>query len=103
MRTATLPRLPKRAPPICVGGHEILPGGGHEAARWWPTNLPSGGQVICPVDVRVLSGPPGGCSSRIDFPVRTRTVDREERVKSREEIMRIPEAFDLMGSCRDGA
>jgi hypothetical protein len=31
-----------------VGGHEILPRGGHETARWWPTKLPSGGQVICP-------------------------------------------------------
>jgi hypothetical protein len=31
-----------------VGGHEILPIGGHETARWWPTKLPSGGQVFCP-------------------------------------------------------
>src|SRR4051794_40678894 len=51
----------------------------------------------------VRRGPPGGHSSRIDFPVRTRTVDREERVKSREEIMRILEAFDLTRSCRDAA
>ena len=31
-----------------VGGHEILPGGGHVAARWRPTVLPSGGQQNCP-------------------------------------------------------
>lgn len=31
-----------------VGGHEILPGGGHVAARWRPTVLPSGGQQSCP-------------------------------------------------------
>ena len=32
----------------CVGGHEILPSGGHVAARWRPTVLPSGGQQNCP-------------------------------------------------------
>lgn len=31
-----------------VGGHERLPMGGHVAARWWPTELPTGGQVFCP-------------------------------------------------------
>ncbi len=31
-----------------VGGHEIVPGGGHVAARWWPTVLPSGGRLFCP-------------------------------------------------------
>jgi hypothetical protein len=31
-----------------VGGHEILPIGGHESARWWPTVLPTGGQWFCP-------------------------------------------------------
>ena len=31
-----------------VGGHEILPIGGHETARWWPTVLPTGGQWFCP-------------------------------------------------------
>jgi hypothetical protein len=31
-----------------VGGHEILPVGGHEAARWWPTVLPIGGRWFCP-------------------------------------------------------
>ena len=31
-----------------VGGHEILPIGGHETARWWPTVLPAGGQWFCP-------------------------------------------------------
>jgi len=31
-----------------VGGHEILPSGGHVAARWRPTVLPSGGQQNCP-------------------------------------------------------
>ena len=31
-----------------VGGHEILPSGGHVAARWRPTVLPSGGQQSCP-------------------------------------------------------
>ena len=34
--------------PISVGGHEILPSGGHVAARWRPTVLPSGGQQNCP-------------------------------------------------------
>ena len=33
---------------LSVGGHEIVPGGGHVAARWWPTVLPGGGQLICP-------------------------------------------------------
>ena len=31
-----------------VGGHEILPSGGHVTARWRPTVLPSGGQQNCP-------------------------------------------------------
>lgn len=31
-----------------VGDHEILPSGGHVAARWRPTVLPSGGQQTCP-------------------------------------------------------
>ena len=31
-----------------VGGHEILPVGGHVAARWWPIVLPTGGQWFCP-------------------------------------------------------
>ena len=31
-----------------VGGHEILPIGGHETARWWPTVLPTGGRWFCP-------------------------------------------------------
>ena len=31
-----------------VGGHEILPSGGHVAARWRSTVLPSGGQQNCP-------------------------------------------------------
>ena len=31
-----------------VGGHEILPSGGHVAARWRSTVLPSGGQQSCP-------------------------------------------------------
>ena len=31
-----------------VGGHEILPVGGHETARWWPRELPTGGQQNCP-------------------------------------------------------
>ena len=38
-------------PPVThwlVGGHEILPSGGHVAARWRPTVLPSGGQQNCP-------------------------------------------------------
>jgi len=42
--------------------------------------------------------PPGGRSSHIDWSVRTKTVDGEEQVKSREEIMKILEAFDLTGS-----
>jgi len=31
-----------------VGGHEILPSGGHVAARWRPTELPRGGHLFCP-------------------------------------------------------
>jgi hypothetical protein len=31
-----------------VGGHEILPGGGHVGARWWSRVLPGGGQGFCP-------------------------------------------------------
>jgi hypothetical protein len=31
-----------------VGGHEKLPVGGQLAARWWPTKVPTGGQVFCP-------------------------------------------------------
>jgi DNA-binding XRE family transcriptional regulator len=33
---------------IDVGGHEIVPGGGHVSAHWWPAVLPDGGRVICP-------------------------------------------------------
>ena len=29
-----------------VGGHEKLPIGGHETARWWPWFLPAGGHEI---------------------------------------------------------
>ena len=32
----------------CVGGHEILPFGGHETARWWLTVLPTDDQWFCP-------------------------------------------------------
>src|SRR5579875_760868 len=49
------------------------------------------------------TGPPGGCPSRIDWWVLTNTIDREGRLKSREEIMQILEAFDLTGSLRDAA
>lgn len=38
-----------------------------------------------------------------DLSVRPKRIDREERVKSREEIMRILEAFDLTQSYRDAA
>ena len=31
-----------------VGGREILPVGGHETARWWPSELPTGGHEFCP-------------------------------------------------------
>ncbi len=31
-----------------VGGHEILPSGGHVAARWRPAVLPTGGHWFCP-------------------------------------------------------
>ncbi len=37
----------------------------------------------------------------VDCRLLTVTVDQEERVKSREEIMKILEAFDLTGSFRD--
>jgi len=33
---------------VGVGGHEIVPGGGHVGARWWPAVLPTGGQGFCP-------------------------------------------------------
>ena len=39
----------RRSAPCAVGGHEILPGGGHVAARWRPAVLPSGGQRFCPL------------------------------------------------------
>ena len=39
---------PANAVVLSVGGHEILPIGGHENARWWPTVLPTGGQWFCP-------------------------------------------------------
>src|SRR3954466_9693663 len=47
--------------------------------------------------------PPAGRSSLIDWPVRTVTVDGEELLKSREEIMEILEAFDLTGGFRAAA
>ncbi|MDP9988909.1 hypothetical protein J2S98_004098, partial [Arthrobacter oryzae] len=31
-----------------VSGHEKLPIGGHESARWRPAELPAGGHEICP-------------------------------------------------------
>jgi transposase len=49
------------------------------------------------------TGPPVGCPSRIDWEVLTNTIDQEGRLKSREEIMQILEAFDLTGSLRDVA
>ena len=48
---STGPPSRRRAIPTAhrpVGGHEILPSGGHVAARWRPTVLPSGGQRSCP-------------------------------------------------------
>ena len=52
----------------------------------------------------MLAGdPPGERSSRIDWPAQTVTVDQEEPLKSREEIMQILEAFDLTHSYRDAA
>src|SRR3954453_7789508 len=47
--------------------------------------------------------PPAGRSSLIDWPVRTVTVDGEELLKSREEIMEILEAFDLTNGFRAAA
>ena len=51
-RGRPLPRMSKVgadwAGPLSVSGHEIVPRGGHVAARWRSTELPSGGQVICP-------------------------------------------------------
>lgn len=44
-----------------------------------------------------MGAPPGR------LPVAEATVDQEEQVKSREEIMEILEAFDLTGSFRDAA
>ncbi|MEE2522396.1 RipA family octameric membrane protein [Pseudarthrobacter sp. J47] len=32
-----------------VSGHEKLPIGGHESARWRPAELPAGGHEICPL------------------------------------------------------
>ena len=48
---STTPRLrasSSLAVPSCVGGHEILPIGGHEPPRWWTRLLPTGGQQISP-------------------------------------------------------
>jgi hypothetical protein len=41
--------------------------------------------------------PPAWCSSRFDWPVARQTIDREELLKSYEEIMEILEAFALTG------
>lgn len=78
-----------RVPTRTVGGHGILPGSGHVDARWWPPVLPGGGGGSVLVDVRCLLRVRwGGCSSgstcRLLRPV---TVEPEEQVKSREEIM----------------
>ena len=37
------------AAPGCtnVGGHEIMPGGGHVGARWWSAVLLVGGRLAC--------------------------------------------------------
>ena len=87
-----------------VGGHEILNAErprncavvANRTARWRPVG-----------SARLMSvarwGPPAGCSSQIDWPVPTGPVDREEQLKSYEEIMEILEAFDLTGSFRAAA
>jgi hypothetical protein len=46
-------------------------------------------------------GSAGVCSSRFDWPVARQTVDREELLKSYEEIMEILEAFALTECFRD--
>lgn len=33
---------------LAVGGHEIMPGGGHVGVRRWPLVLPDGGRGFCP-------------------------------------------------------
>ena len=44
---------------------------------------------------------PGWVLLPVDCRLRSVTVDQEERVKSREEIMKILEAYDQTGSFRD--
>jgi len=41
------------SPPTGVGGHEKLPGDGHEAARWRTSELPADGHGICPTRRRL--------------------------------------------------
>ncbi len=75
----------------------ILPGGGHVAARVWPSELPARPLVLpslmsvsrCVVDCR------GGGVLPVRLAVADQPADQEEQVKSYEEIMEILEAFDL--------
>jgi len=65
-----------------VSGHEIVPGGGHVAARWRSTVLPGGGRLFCPrwspFPCRVHRW---GLLLLLDWSVTTTvTVEQEERV-----------------------
>src|SRR3954467_14944160 len=91
------------APVSTDGGHEKLPGDGHETARWRTRKVPGGGHEICPTRRRLPHriprlGPLLRCAWRC------RSADRSLRrdyLKSAEEIMEILEAYDLTGSFRD--
>ncbi|MGG7444431.1 hypothetical protein ACQ7DA_17025 [Zafaria sp. J156] len=45
----TANNVPSWAVGKSVSGHEKLPIGGHESARWRPAELPAGGHEICPL------------------------------------------------------
>lgn len=72
--------------------------------------MPARGQQNCPaaanrtagVEVRSCRVHPCGVLLLLEWPVaRPVTIEQEEQVKSREEILEILEAFDLTGSFRD--
>ncbi|MFB0840226.1 MULTISPECIES: hypothetical protein [unclassified Arthrobacter] len=46
---ALIPKLTINRVRSDVSGHEKLPIGGHESARWRPAELPAGGHEICPL------------------------------------------------------
>jgi hypothetical protein len=110
LRDAPRRDISQTTPVSCaVGGHEILPGGGHERARWWPAEIGSpephfvGRLLACRADrsgrgssVRVLvtGAGQGRCGTALRFVSSLGPVARPwtaaRRVESGAALRRVP-------------